>query len=314
MIKHVKFNDTIGISPNVINLNSPSVFIGRNNVGKNRFIEEMYKFPALKLLKHYDIVPNLNIEIVFEVQDYVPGYKEFKYNIVTDRKNKDAPILSESLMINADGKYEECFNRKVPNNETILFDSETDDVDICIAAGYLGNMIFITPENLKDKLNIEEVYDVSMLLKLMKHGIPEINEFLFNEPELKTERKECYGFIDKNGMSRVFSDGGMWLLTILTELNKENTSVIFIKDIEHSLDIMSLNLIVSQIRSKLKWDETQIICSTHSPYFLDLMDMSHIISTRQNEANIEYYYPNKDDTLDEWRKHFSPGQLMSKIM
>lgn len=110
--------------------------------------------------------------------------------------------------------------------------------------------------------------------------------------------------------SWLLSTGTLRLTGILAVLrHPEPPPLIVIEEIENGLDPRSLSLIVDEIRIALEAGKTQIIATTHSPYLLDLLDLSQIVLV-EREAGQEPTFSRPDqESLKEWSKKFSPGQL-----
>jgi predicted ATP-dependent endonuclease of OLD family len=53
---------------------------------------------------------------------------------------------------------------------------------------------------------------------------------------------------------------------------------------------------------------TQIILTTHSPYLLDLLDLSHIVVTERVNGAPTFVRPD-EESLKDWAQSFSPGRL-----
>ena len=51
-----------------------------------------------------------------------------------------------------------------------------------------------------------------------------------------------------------------------------------------------------------------MILTTHSPYLLDLLDLSHIVVVEREENQPVFRRPDAEQ-LAEWSKSFSPGRL-----
>jgi predicted ATP-dependent endonuclease of OLD family len=69
-----------------------------------------------------------------------------------------------------------------------------------------------------------------------------------------------------------------------------------------------MHLLVEEIRAAITARTTQVIVTTHSPYLLDLLDLSHIIVTERINGEPTFVRP-AEDNLQEWAKSFSPGRL-----
>ena len=111
--------------------------------------------------------------------------------------------------------------------------------------------------------------------------------------------------------SWLLSTGTLRLIGILAVLrHPEPPPLIVIEEIENGLDPRTLSLIVDEIRNAVEAGKTQIIATTHSPYFLDLLDLSHIVLVeRENGQQPIFIRPADQESLKEWAKKFSPGQL-----
>ena len=69
-----------------------------------------------------------------------------------------------------------------------------------------------------------------------------------------------------------------------------------------------LHLIVEEIRAAITAETTQVILTTHSPYLLDLLDLSHIVVVERHEGQPVFHRPDAEE-LAKWAKDFSPGRL-----
>lgn len=87
-------------------------------------------------------------------------------------------------------------------------------------------------------------------------------------------------------------------------------SLIVIEELENGLDPRSLSFIIDEIRTALESGKTQVIASTHSPYLLDLLDLSQIILVeRLGNGQPTFVRPADISSLQQWSEKFSPGQL-----
>lgn len=85
--------------------------------------------------------------------------------------------------------------------------------------------------------------------------------------------------------------------------------LIIIEELENGLDPRTLNLIIDELRNALEAGKTQIIATTHSPYLLDLLDLSQIVLVDREDGHPQFTRPEKQESLQEWSRKFSPGQL-----
>jgi len=107
----------------------------------------------------------------------------------------------------------------------------------------------------------------------------------------------------------LLSTGTLRILAILAALrHPDPPPLLVIEEIENGLDPRTLHLLVEEIRAAITAQTTQVILTTHSPFLLDLLDLSHIIVTER--INGEPTFARLDqDGLQAWAKSFSPGRL-----
>lgn len=111
--------------------------------------------------------------------------------------------------------------------------------------------------------------------------------------------------------SFLLSTGTLRLLGMLALLRHPHPPpLIVIEEIENGLDPSTLSLLVEEIRNAVEAGKTQVIATTHSPYFLDLLDMSQIVFVERVDGKPPTFIrPADQESLREWSKKFSPGQL-----
>ena len=66
---------------------------------------------------------------------------------------------------------------------------------------------------------------------------------------------------------------------------------------------------MDEIRNAVESGRTQIILTTHSPYLLDLLDLSHIVLVGRVNGEPTFTRPADQTSLQEWAKDFGPGRL-----
>jgi len=84
--------------------------------------------------------------------------------------------------------------------------------------------------------------------------------------------------------------------------------LLIVEEIENGLDPRTMHLIVEEIRAAITAETTQVILTTHSPYLLDLLDLSHIVVVERHEGQPVFHRPDTEE-LANWAKDFSPGRL-----
>lgn len=144
----------------------------------------------------------------------------------------------------------------------------------------------------------------------MRYVLPEFE--IIGREEISIQKK-IYLFLqgqydNKRLPSWLLSSGTLRILAILAVFHSvEVPPVIFIEEIENGLDPRTLNMLVGEIRGLLP--ENQVIATTHSPYFLDLVALKHIVVAERNKGKTTYYRPDNDKRLNVWKDKFSAGTL-----
>jgi predicted ATPase len=119
--------------------------------------------------------------------------------------------------------------------------------------------------------------------------------------KLKEEDFEVPGWLLSTGTLRILA-----LLACLR--HPHPPPLLVVEEIENGLDPRTLHLLVEEIRAAMVEGTTQVIATTHSPYLLDLLDLSHIVIVERMDGEPTFKRPNRDE-LATWAKSFSPGRL-----
>jgi predicted ATPase len=173
-------------------------------------------------------------------------------------------------------------------------------------------------ENLADFFRrLQNKPDLSnLIIDKLRYVLPDLD--YIGEDEINVQ-KHIYLFLKEyNGKrlpSWLFSSGTLRILAMLSILNSEiPPPIIFIEEIENGLDPRTLNLLVAEMRGMLP--EHQFVVTTHSPYFLDLVDLRHVVVAERNDCKTEFYRPDDDKNLNAWKEKFSAGDLytMNKLI
>jgi len=175
-----------------------------------------------------------------------------------------------------------------------------------------------TGENLADVFSrMQDNPTISdIILDKMRYVLPDLDKVGREEISIQ---KQIYLFLQEHNNKRrlpswLFSSGTLRILAILAILNSETPPpVVFIEEIENGIDPRTLNLLVEEMRGLLP--EHQFVTTTHSPYFLDLVALKHIIVAERSNGITDYYRPDDDDRLNAWKTKFSAGNLytMNKL-
>lgn len=109
----------------------------------------------------------------------------------------------------------------------------------------------------------------------------------------------------------MLSGGTLRLLALLALLrHPKPPPLIVVEEIENGLDPRSIHLLVEEIRTAVLNDVTQVICTTHSPYLLDLLTLDHLILVeRDKKGQPRFIRPANNASLKNWTADFAPGKL-----
>lgn len=111
----------------------------------------------------------------------------------------------------------------------------------------------------------------------------------------------------------LLSTGTLKVLALLAVFrNPEPAPLIVVEEIENGLDPRTINLIISEIHEFVKQNDCQVIITTHSPYLLDLLHLSHIVFVERKEGKVVFKRPYDDEELRKWSKDYTPGELYEK--
>jgi predicted ATPase len=107
----------------------------------------------------------------------------------------------------------------------------------------------------------------------------------------------------------LLSTGTLRILALLACLrHPDPPPLLVVEEVENGLDPRALHLLVEEFRAALAAKKTQILVTTHSPYLLDLLDLSHIVVVERVDGEPTFRRPDKAQ-LAEWSKSFAPGRL-----
>jgi predicted ATPase len=107
----------------------------------------------------------------------------------------------------------------------------------------------------------------------------------------------------------LLSQGTLRIVALLSVFrHPQPPSVVFIEEMENGLDPRTIHLLVEEIRSFLQ-DGGQVVATTHSPYLLDMLDLSQIVVVERGATGApEFTRPSKKK-LKGWAGKFAPGKL-----
>ena len=107
----------------------------------------------------------------------------------------------------------------------------------------------------------------------------------------------------------LLSTGTLRIVALLACLrHPKPPPVLLVEEIENGLDPRTIHLLVEEIRAAITAGTTQVVLTTHSPYLLDLLDLSQIVVVEREDGQPVFRRPDEDQ-LSGWSKSFSPGHL-----
>lgn len=133
------------------------------------------------------------------------------------------------------------------------------------------------------------------------------------QPDMTSELERTFYLNLSEGEFKVpgwlLSTGTLRIVSILACLRHPNPPpLLVIEEVENGLDPRTLKLVVEEIRAAIEAQKTQVIITTHSPFLLDLLDLSHVIVVDRVNGEPKFTRPDKDE-LASWSSSFSPGRL-----
>jgi len=149
---------------------------------------------------------------------------------------------------------------------------------------------------------IESVQFVLPYLKdLQPSFTQEINRSIF----LKMKEKD----FDVPGW--MLSTGTLRIVALLALLQNPNPPpLIVIEEIENGLDPRTIHLLMEEIRIAVDSGRTQVIATTHSPYLLNLLNLSEVVLVERDETGQPVFWrPQGDAEAESWAKDFATGEL-----
>lgn len=108
----------------------------------------------------------------------------------------------------------------------------------------------------------------------------------------------------------LLSTGTLRILAFLALFRHPTPSpLIIIEEIENGLDPRTIHLLVDEISRLVESGMSQVILTTHSPYLLDLLDLSHIVLVERIDGQPTFTRAEDQKSLRKWAKNFGPGRL-----
>ena len=153
--------------------------------------------------------------------------------------------------------------------------------------GLVEKMKFVLPYASDIQTQTTEDFDRKIQLRLLEEG----------------QRTPVPGWL--------FSSGTLRILAILAVMQSPKPpTALLIDEVENGLDPRTIGLLINEIQQQYAAQRTQVVVTTHSPYFLDLVPLESIlVSEKSTEDGTYFHLPKDEQSLDIWRKKFPPGKL-----
>lgn len=225
--------------------------------------------------------------------------------IAKDLALSDKNLFSENAFVQDFKNYISSWQFLSLEPERMYFPTRRDYSATSVSMKSSGENLADFFSRLQDNPELSNV-----LIDKMKYVLPDLDNMGREEIAIQ---KQIYLFLQEQNNKRrlpswLFSSGTLRILAMLAILNSQTPPpILFIEEIENGLDPRTLNLLVEEIRGLLP--EHQFITTTHSPYFLDLVALKHIIVAERSNGKTGYYRPDDDERLDAWKTKFSAGNL-----
>ena len=148
-------------------------------------------------------------------------------------------------------------------------------------AEYLHHILQLYPDTFHDILET-----IQFVLPYMRDLKPVLTDILGHQMHL--EMTEA----DFKVMGWLLSTGTLRVLALLALFrHPEPPSLIIIEEIENGLDPRTMHLIVEEIQNLVESGRSQVIATTHSPYLLDILDLSQIVVVERTEDHGPVFFP-----------------------
>ncbi|MDX2078628.1 MAG: ATP-binding protein [bacterium] len=275
-------NRKIGISEEVISLNK-KVFLKRDETGKLYFGDKYMTTPLQTSTSI--LAPPSGILLIAGATNQ-PLNTRYVTNIMQFILNWKFLTLNPDEMINP--------LRLQETSSTIRLESNGSNI-----AEYLMDI----------RKQSQDAYDG--IIEALTYVLPYLKDM---QPNITTELERTVYLRMHEGDFTVpqwlLSTGTMRILCLLALFRHPTPPpVIFIEEIENGLDPHTIQYIIEEIRSLIVTGKSQVVITTHSPYLLDLLDLSQIVVVEREGSETTFHRPADDESLQAWSKKFSPGQL-----
>ncbi len=167
-------------------------------------------------------------------------------------------------------------------------------------AEFLHQILQLYPDTFHEILDT-----VQFVLPYMRDLKPVLTDILGHQMHL--EMTEA----DFKVMGWLLSTGTLRVLALLALFrHPEPPPLIVIEEIENGLDPRTIHLVMEEIYNVVESGLSQIVVTTHSPYLLDQVNLSHVVVVERTEDHgPTFFRPSDSPELEQWAEDFSPGRL-----
>jgi predicted ATPase len=108
----------------------------------------------------------------------------------------------------------------------------------------------------------------------------------------------------------LLSTGTVRILALFAVLRApEPPPVVIVEELENGLDPRAIRMVIEEMRAVVRSGTTQVIFTTHSPYLLDMLELSDIVLVERREGEPTFVRPADEPALESWSRDFAPGRL-----
>jgi len=152
------------------------------------------------------------------------------------------------------------------------------------------------------------------IIRKMKFVLPYLNDLQPHIQETFNQEIEILMYESKDGSPPLpgwlMSSGTLRVLALLSMFeNPKPPSVLFVDEVENGLDPRTIGLLINEIQNVFEDKTMQVVVTTHSPYFLDLVPLQSLIVAEKGDEGSYYHIPEDEASLNFWKEKFSPGKL-----
>ena len=149
------------------------------------------------------------------------------------------------------------------------------------------------------------------LVDAMKWVLPYLKDL---QPALTATHLHVYLTMKESDFqipSQILSTGTLRLIALVALLRHPNPPpLIVIDEIENGIDPRTIHFILNHIRNAVEDGRTQVIVTTHSSFFLDLLPLSDIVVVERDKHDRPIFWrPGSSKEIRSWAKQFASGDL-----